>query len=141
MKIEELKRALKPLIKECIKELLFEEKGVLAHIIKESMAASGDRTVIREVREAAPKRPMVAPEQNKEKLTEIRKKMLAAVGTGAYGGIDVFKDVAPAPAAPAASAAPGPLDSIDPSDEGVPIDKIFEGSNNWGKIALTKKKG
>ena len=33
----ELAKILKPLIKECIKEVLMEESGVLAHVIKESV--------------------------------------------------------------------------------------------------------
>jgi len=37
MNKDELTKILKPLIKECVKEVIMEEPGVLAHRIKESV--------------------------------------------------------------------------------------------------------
>ena len=39
MNSNELKKILKPLIKSCIKEIILEEKGILAHIIHESISS------------------------------------------------------------------------------------------------------
>lgn len=41
MKKNDLKALLKPIIKEALKEMLFEEEGVLAHVIGETLKASG----------------------------------------------------------------------------------------------------
>ncbi len=149
MKLEELKRTLKPLIKECIKELLLEESGVLAHVIREAISSAAEgRTVLREEREPIygpvtvrekREKPAPAVPANKEKLNEIRRRMLDAVGKDGYGGVNVFENVTPMTSAPAAGSASSPLAGIAPDDEGVPIDKIFSNAQNWGKIAQGSK--
>jgi hypothetical protein len=44
----QLKQMLRPLLKECLKELLMEEKGVLSHIISESLEAIKPMLVLAE---------------------------------------------------------------------------------------------
>ena len=48
MKKSELKSVMKPIIEEVVKEMLFEEEGVLSHIIKEVVQAHSGMTMIRE---------------------------------------------------------------------------------------------
>lgn len=48
MNKEQMRELLKPIIKECLKELIFEEKGVLSHIIKESLQASASSGIVTE---------------------------------------------------------------------------------------------
>ena len=45
MNKDELAKILKPLIKECVKEVIMEEPGVLAHIIKESVQGVSVSTI------------------------------------------------------------------------------------------------
>ena len=42
---KELTKILKPLIKECVKEVIMEEPGVLAHVIKESVQGISVSTI------------------------------------------------------------------------------------------------
>ena len=45
MNKQELAKILKPLIKECVKEVIIEEPGVLAHVIKESVQGLSATTI------------------------------------------------------------------------------------------------
>ena len=53
MKKQELQKILKPLIEECIKEVIFEE-GVLSNLIKEVAAGLGPQQTIVEAKAEAP---------------------------------------------------------------------------------------
>ena len=53
MKKSELRQVLKPLIKECIKEVIFEE-GILSNIVSEVAQGLGGQTIV-ETKQAASK--------------------------------------------------------------------------------------
>ena len=137
MNKNELKKVLKPLIKECIKEVLFEETGALSHIISE--VANGlsvsTRNVVTEQRKEAPnpaynKRRIFDQEQKKSKaLREQKKKLLDAIGKDAYGGVNVFEGTTPAPAPSNGSSPQGALSGVDPRDPGVDISGLFGGKS------------
>ncbi len=97
MNKNELKKVLKPLIKECIKEVLFEEKGALSHIISEVATglSSTSRSVVTEREQSHPKSTgsksniPVREQKNRDinkALREHKKKLLDAIGADAYGG-------------------------------------------------------
>ena len=121
MNKNELKKVLKPLIKECIKEVLFEEEGALSHVIKEVAAGLTDKQQINETRIKPPKQKTNSGEQ----LRQRKKKLLDAIGKDAYGGVNVFEGTTPAPAATNESQARGPLSDVAPHDPGVDISGIF----------------
>lgn len=116
----ELKKILKPLIKECIKEVIFEEKGALSHIISEVAQGLGTMPEKKLVETQPPKQS----DNGQEKLQEHRKRLLDAIGKSAYGGVNVFEGTKPAPA-PQTGQSRGPLSDVDPSDPGVDIANIF----------------
>ena len=119
---QELKKVLKPLIKECIKDVLF-EPGVLSSVIKEVVTGVSASSA------EQPQRSMtVPPKQSKLDLSEMRKKMLESVNKDAYGGVDVFEGVEPLtsggtpnPKIEQHQAATNPLSGISPSDAGVDL--------------------
>ena len=132
MKKSELRQALKPLIKECIKEIIFEE-GILSNIVSEVAQGLGGQTIVETKQQPAePQRNY--EEENRiaqQKLQETRKRMLDAVGTDAYNGVDIFAGTTPT-RAPTETKQGDPLSGMDPSDPGVDINKIFGGkSKNW----------
>ena len=115
MNKNELKKVLKPLIKECIKEVLFEEKGTLSHIISEVAHGIGKTTkqIVKEQHE-----PQVKYTAGAARLKEHKKKLLDAIGKEAYGGIT--------PTPSSTNAGPiGVLADLDPKDPGVDISSIF----------------
>jgi|TARA_R110000824_G_scaffold192705_2_gene374955 hypothetical protein len=136
MKKSELKEILRPLIKECIKEIIFEE-GSLSTIISEVIRGTSGLKPIVERRE--PKSNKLKQEQRRkimEEQKQKRKKMLDSIGKDAYNGVNLFEGTTPAPAA-ATTQGQGPLDGVDPSDPGVDISSIFSGqsSNIWKKLS------
>ena len=131
MKKAELKKLLKPMIKECIKEVIFEE-GILSNIVAEVAQGLGGNTLV-EARE--PAKPsfedtidrQALMEQQRGAANKQREQLLSAIGSEAYGGINVFEGTSPLSSAGAISSAPshqGPLADVDPHDPGVDISNI-----------------
>ena len=140
MKRSELKNIIKPLVKECITESLLEE-GLLSNVISEVM--KGMSPVIMEsapvadptagVQKAAMRE---AQEAKLKQAKKNRKKLLDAVGSDAFGGVDLFEGTTPAPAqqSPESQAA-SPLGGVAPGDPGVDISGILGlGGHKWKSL-------
>lgn len=141
MNKNELKKVLKPLIKECIKEVLFEEKGALSHIISEvasGLVVGTPKDIVTEqkqsVRSDVNFRQKVTDQKKAEKanqaLREHKKKLLDAIGTDAYGGVNIFEGTTPAPAPVSENASQGPLSGVSPNDPGVDISNLFSSKSS-----------
>ena len=121
MNKNELKKVLKPLIKECIKEVLLEEEGALSHVIKEVAAGlSGKQNITESTMKPSPPR-----KQNNQMLKQRKKKLLDAIGKDAYNGVNLFEGTTPAPAASPEGQTRGPLSDVAPNDPGVDITGLF----------------
>jgi len=118
MNKNELKKILKPLIKECIKEVIFEEDGALSHIIKEVTVGLSGKQHLTETKVRPPK-----PKKNNQQLKQRKKQLLDAIGKDAYGGVNIFEGTTPAPAS--SSNQQGPLADVAPNDPGVDISGLF----------------
>ena len=135
MKSEELKQVLKPLVKQCIKEVIFED-GVLSGIITEIVKGLGHREVVveattpRTADDASNERAALLEKQRYEHRKELegqRKSLSESIGQR-LNGINVFEGVNPinkagqptgAPSAPGSA-----LEGVDPNDPGVDISKL-----------------
>ena len=135
MKKSELRQVLKPLIKECIKEVIFEE-GILSNIVSEVAQGLGGQPIV-ETTQQPPTPQRNYEKENRianQKLQETRKRMLDAVGKDAYNGVDLFAGTTPS-SAPAETNQCVPLSGVDPRDSGVDISQLFGGVNkNWSGI-------
>ena len=139
MKKSELKTALRPLIKECVKEVMFED-GILSGLISEVVQGLGGQVITENAtapRQAAPqqqndaeiaRQQQVAKIKAMEQAAQTRKKMSEAIGKDAYGGVDLFEGTTPAPAQ-AESKQGDPLAGQDPNDARVDISNLFGGAN------------
>ena len=78
MKKSELRQVLKPLIKECIKEVIFEEG--LSNIVSEVAQGLGGQTIVETQQVAVPSETMKKKIGLQKKLQETRKRMLDAIG-------------------------------------------------------------
>ena len=130
MKKNDIKRMLKPLIKECVKEMILEE-GLLTNIVSE-VAAGMQGNLVTETRQPQPKREHIVDEnQNikrksneaRQKLKEHRQRLMDSIGKDSYGGVDIFEGVEPMRQQSAPTA--GAVDLGDPSDSGVSLDSIL----------------
>ena len=99
MKKADLKKLIKPLVKECIHEVLIEE-GVLSNVVSEVAKGMQTNVVVESKKQDEQlfnedlqmKR---SQEEGRLKLQEHRKKLLEAVSTDAYNGVDLFEGTTP----------------------------------------------
>ena len=138
MKKSELKTVLRPLIKECVKEIMFED-GILSGLISEVVQGLGGQVITENT--TTPRRNVPEQKNNAEtarlqqvakikameQAAQTRKKMSEAVGKSAYGGVDLFEGTTPAHA-PAETKQGDPLAGQDPNDAGVDISNLFGGA-------------
>ena len=123
MKKSELKKLIKPLVKECINEVLLEE-GLLSNVVSEVAKGMQGQTI---VSEAAPApKPVVENKQKKQAALAQRKRLMDAIGNDAYNGVDLFEGTTPMTAQSEPKA--GTVDLGDPSDSGVDISNLIGGA-------------
>lgn len=136
MNKKELSKILKPLIKQCIKEVIFEE-GTLSTIISEVIQGTNShKVVVSEATNSSAQQEQRAHLKHKQ-LQEQKRKMLDAIGRDAYNGVDLFEGTTPMSTPRGTSPAPagsGALDGVSPNDPGVDISS-FGSSGIWKKLA------
>ena len=138
----ELKKLPKPLIKECIKEVIFED-GVLSGVVSEVARGMGGVQIV-EAQQPEPKAEennfaemrQQSLQEQKQKIDEHRKKLMGAMGENAYNGVNLFEGTTPITSAGAAPGAPqtaqGALSGVAPSDPGVDISGLLGSvGKNW----------
>jgi hypothetical protein len=135
------KSELKSIIKECVKEILFDE-GVLSNLVAEvAMGITKAQTLMVETKQApAPQlRTQNDIDEEKEtrrkKLLETKRKMLDAIGNTKMS--NVFEGTEPLKSAgsPTAPAAQGPMAGRDPSDAGIDISGLFSvAGQKWNAL-------
>jgi hypothetical protein len=132
MKSSVSRKDLKNLVKECVREVMFEE-GMISDLVSEIAAGFAKANLLEVKQPTKPgltervveqkQRPKVerkAYTENKKNLTEVLKKN--------FGGVDLFEGTTPAPAAE--SGGQGALANVSSNDSGVDISAI-PGMNNW----------
>jgi len=131
MKKSDLKQLIKPLVKECIHEVLIEE-GLLSNVVSE-VAKGLQGNLVVETQRAAPAREnsqMVRKtRETNVKLQEHRRKMMDSVGRDAYNGVNVFENVEPIQHSEPQA---GSSDLGNPNDSGVDISALMgDASKIW----------
>ena len=146
MNKKELKQLIKPIVKECINEVLLQE-GVLSSIISEVMIGT-QNAVLQEQPKRKPKTPtrrlesddeaMRRLQERKSRSQDSKRKLLEAIGTDAYGGVDLFEGTQALNSGgnPDAGVQPqGALSGYAPDDAGVNIDGLLNiAGGAWKKI-------
>ena len=136
MKKQELQKILKPLIKECIKEVIFEE-GVLSNLIKEVALGIGPQQTIVETKVQEPEHDfsrhrVELQEEAQRAMADKKRKLEESLGGGFEG---IFDNVDPIKSAgsPGQKTSNSPLANYAPDDAGVDITGIMAlgGGKNW----------
>ena len=138
MKRSELKKLLKPIVNECIKESLMEDgliSGIIAEVVRgmsapqpivEALIPKTDPTAERMKRNAFSK-------EQSGKLKEHRAKLMSAIGGEAFNGVNLFEGTTPAPAQGSPNQQANPMSGQNPSDAGVDIGNLFGSvGTSWG---------
>jgi hypothetical protein len=134
MKRSELKKLIKPLVKECIHETLFED-GLLSGIVSEVAQGLGGDQIIKESSRSLPSAPNRSEEVRREQAKRQKKQLLDAIGKDAFNGVDLFEGTTPAPPERKSLGQGDPLAGQDPEDPGVDITGIMAlGRKNWGAL-------
>jgi len=136
MNKNELKKMLKPLIKECIKEVMFED-GTLSSIIAEVMRGTGAvqaQPIVESRQPVKPKPRLETDEEAKARMDAKRKKLMSSMAKGAYNGVNLFEGTTPAPAQ-SNSQGQGALSGIAPNDAGIDITALMNKTTAiWQKM-------
>lgn len=140
MKKAELKKLIKPVVKECIQEVLIEE-GLLTEVVSQ-VAAGLSRTQLVENSEKKSDNTLFnedlqmkrkAQEVN-EKLQAHRKSLLNSIGSDAYNGVDIFEGTQPLRESGTAGESHTPSVLGDnPNDAGVDISSLMGGASKVWK--------
>ena len=135
MNKNELKKVLKPLIKECIKEVMFEDgtlSSIIAEVMRGTQQASTQQIVEQQYKSPTPR--LETDEEAKARLTAKRKTLMDAVGKGAYNGVNLFDGTTPT-SAQSSTQGQGALDGVAPSDPGVDISRLMNKTSAiWAKM-------
>ena len=121
MKKSDLKQLIKPLVRECIHEVLLEE-GLLSSVVSEVARGLHSNVVVET--KSIPAEPALKQQakQSRRQLQAHRKKLMEAVGSDAYAGVDLFEGTEPMHQSEPQQ---GHADLGDPRDDGVDISSIF----------------
>mgnify|MGYP003136498146 CR=1 FL=1 len=138
MKRSELKKMIKPLVKECVQETLLSE-GLLSNIVSEVAQGMGNQFLVENKEQVVPTmsnensvQMELMETKRKEQLKEYKQQLLDQIGNDAYGGVDLFEGTKPSAPELSATQAASPLANKDPSDAGVDISGIVAlGGKNW----------
>lgn len=133
---------LKSIIKECVKEVLFEE-GVLSNLVAEVAFGLAKAQVPLVETKQPPQMNTAAMQEAREqeeelrrqKLLETKRKMLDAMGNSKMA--NVFEGTEPLKqgGSPSASPAHGPMANRDPNDAGVDISGLFSlAGQKWNAL-------
>ena len=77
----------------------------------------------------------IIPEQQKKKINEQRKKLMSAIGSDAYNGVDLFEDTEPLSSREASGNSAGSVDLGNSADSGVDISSLVgNASQIWQAI-------
>jgi hypothetical protein len=136
-KKDQLKNLFKPIIKECVKELILEE-GVLSSLISEVQKTNKIEKKQTVVDESVQRQEAIL--KNKTKIDEAKKRIYSALGSDSYSSI--FENIEPLTSYEAGESPVSmgdPLSGLAPSDPGVDISSI-PGMNMWKTLVTDKKR-
>tara|TARA_Y100000296_G_C5139956_1_gene240410 strand:- start:31 stop:435 length:405 start_codon:yes stop_codon:yes gene_type:complete len=134
MKKSELKSIIKPIVEECIREVLFKE-GILSSIVSEVMLGVTSQQPLTENKQQNNK---IVHQRKQGNIKQAKSKLLDEIGRESFKGVDIFEGTTPAPA-PRGASGHGALKDMDPSDPGVNIDGLMNVmGNTWKALAKGK---
>lgn len=148
MKRSELKKLIKPIVEECVKDALL-TSGLLTSVISEVIAGVQKGMITESNTEQRVQPQQTQPQQNqiseseRKKALESKNKLLAAIGSSAYNDVDLFEGTTPikkAGKASSGSSGYSPFEGVDPSDPGVDISALTRtAGKNWKRLTEGNK--
>ena len=140
MKKDDLKKLIKPLVKECIHEVLLEE-GLLSNVVAEVAKGMQGNLIVEGSQKSAEK--LFTDEsahsrksaQTRHQLHEHRTKLMNSINAEAYNGVNLFENTEPMSAYETRTPQAGAVDLGSPRDAGVDISGLLGGASAiWQKM-------
>ena len=138
MKKDDLKKLIKPLVKECIHEVLLEE-GLLSNVVSE-VAKGMQGNLIVETQQKQPNdlfkedlHTKRKSEEAKVKMRDHRERLMSSINAGAYNGVDLFENTEPMSQQETAEPKAGSVDLGNPRDAGVDISSMMGSASKLWK--------
>ena len=138
----QLKSLIKPVVKECIQEVLIEE-GLLTEVVSQVAAGMNQQPIVENKQKKKDNNLFNEDLQMKRKTQEVnrklqehRRKLLDSIGKDAYNGVDLFEGTEPMreSGTPGVAHKPSVLGD-DPTDAGVDISSLMgNASKVWQAI-------
>jgi len=132
MKKSELKQLIKPIVKECINEVLLEE-GLLSNVVAEVAKGLRQNVIVESQKPTTTSAPIRETTQRQHQATqsrtqlqEHRKGLMSSIGRDGYNGMDLFEGTTPMEGHTPAAGHP---DLGAPSDAGVDISSLVGDSS------------
>ena len=140
MKKNELKALIKPVVKECIHEVLL-ESGLLTNIVSEVAQGMNANVIVESKQKTSDAlfnedlQMKKQVQKTNEQLRQHRKKLMDSIGKDAYNGVNLFEGTEPLTNREATSSGPKPgtVDLGDPNDAGVDISSLIGGASQVWK--------
>ena len=138
----QLKKLIKPVVKECIQEVLIEE-GLLTEVVSQVAAGMASQPIVENTQKKKDDNLFNEDLQMRRKSQEVnskllehRKKLLDSIGRDAYNGVDLFEGTEPIRSSPSPGNAHRPsVLGDDPNDAGVDISSLMgQASKVWQAI-------
>jgi flagellin-like hook-associated protein FlgL len=101
------------------------------------MKGTGAARIVETTQPVQPKiNNTAAREKKRKQLLEQKKKLLDAIGTESYNGVNLFEGTSPTTSAPSPgeTQTQGPLSGVAPNDPGVDISSLIGSAHNWSKM-------
>ena len=128
----QLKKLIKPVVKECIQEVLIEE-GLLTEVVSQVAAGMASQPIVENTQKKKDDNLFNEDLQMRRKSQEVnskllehRKKLLDSIGRDAYNGVDLFEGTEPIRSSPSPGNTHRPsVLGDDPNDAGVDISSLM----------------
>jgi len=121
----DLKKIIKPVVKECIHEVLLEE-GLLSNVVAEVAKGMQGNLMVEASRPAPVERTHRDTSNNtRKKINEHRAKLMSSIDKDAYNGVNLFEGTEPLTSREASTPKAGTIDLGNPEDSGVDISSLM----------------
>ena len=128
MKKADLKQVIKPLVKECIHEILLEE-GLLSNVVAEVAKGLQSNVVLESAsgRTETVEREHIQQksQEGRQKMQKYRNDLMESIGADAYNGVNLFEGTSPIQEHQTTA---GHADLGSPNDGGVDISNLVGGA-------------
>jgi len=121
----DLKKIIKPVVKECIHEVLLEE-GLLSSVVAEVAKGMQGNLVVESPRPAPVEQIHRDTSKNtRKKINEHRARLMSSIDKDAYNGVNLFEGTEPLTSRESATPKAGAIDLGSPEDSGVDISSLM----------------